>query len=343
MIWKPTTLWWIITGNCNLYCKHCYIEAPNKRYGQVSTKEAFFIVDKVMNNGITDFFITGGEPFLRKDILDIFQRIIDKDGKITGLDTNGTIINDNIILFLKKNNIFVNISHDGVNLTNKNRGKVIENKIIDTVNLLVDNNIKTNINTSLNPQNLNSLIELFDVLKKIKINKWLLFTPFNTGNYLENYRELSVKEELNIYKKIYDKWVNANKPFDIRLGNTYDSANPDTKWAKYVCEYFRDTITLFPDGQITPCCKYIIYDDYQKFPNIFDDDLKQIFDNSILSKIKNQLMTEILDYNPECKTCELLSECNAGCRMEAYLETKNLLLKDVRNCNLMKQTEHNYE
>jgi radical SAM protein with 4Fe4S-binding SPASM domain len=343
MIWKPTTLWWIITGNCNLHCKHCYIEAPAKKYGQVSTKDAFFIIEKIINHGITNFFITGGEPFLRNDILDIFQRIIDKGGRITGLDSNGTIINNEIILFLKKNNIFVNISHDGLNFTNKNRGGSIEKKVLDTINLLVNNNIKTNINSSLNPHNLNSLIELFDILKNIKINQWLLFTPFNTGNYLENYRELSIKDEADFYKKIYVKWLNANKPFEIRLGNTFDSTNPETEWENYVCEYFRDTITLFPDGQITPCCKYIIHNDYKNFPNIFDDDLKQVFHYSILSEIKNQLMVEVLNYNPECKNCKLLAKCNAGCRMEAYLETKDKLLKDIRNCNLMKETENYYK
>jgi len=338
MKWKPDTLWWIITGACNLRCKHCYIESPQNLYGQFTKEQTFEVVDKVMSAGIKKFFITGGEPFLRKDILDVFQRIINKGGKIMGLDTNGTIINDKIIDFLNRNEIFVNISHDGIDFTNKNRCAKIENTVLRNIKKLTNAGVKTNVNSSLNPENLDSLILLFDNLIDIKINQWLLFTPFNTGNYSKNYRELRVDEELKTYKTIYERWKKANQPFDIRLGNTFDSTNPETKWGKYVCEYFRSTITLFPDGQLTPCCKYIAHEDYEKFPNIFNQEITSIFENSLLSEIKNEKMTEILSQNPECTNCDLLDKCNTGCRMEAYLETKNVQIKDNRNCDLMKKS-----
>jgi radical SAM protein with 4Fe4S-binding SPASM domain len=336
--WKPDTLWWIITGACNLHCKHCYIEAPQNLYGQITTKQAFLVIDNVINNGITNFFITGGEPFLRKDILKIFKRIIDKSGKVIGLDTNGTIINNEIIRFLKGNKVFVNISHDGVDFTNKNRIASIEHNIIKNVKKLTDAGVKVNINSSLNPENSESLILLFNELLDLNIYQWLLFTPFNTGNYLKNYRKLAVDEELEIYEKIYKKWNNLNKPFEIRLGNIFDSTNPETKWNKYICEYFRDTITLFPDGQLVPCCKYIVHEDYQKFPNIFKHKLQDVLKNSLLNDIKKQEMNTIYKQNPECIDCNLLDKCNAGCRIEAYLETKNMEIKDKRNCELMKKS-----
>jgi radical SAM protein with 4Fe4S-binding SPASM domain len=338
MNWKPDTLWWIITGKCNLNCMHCYIEAPQKLYGQMTSEQAYFVVDKVMSYGIKNFFITGGEPFIRKDILNIFERIIDKGGFISGIDSNGTLINDTIITFLKGNNIFINISHDGINFTDNNRISIIEDKIIDSVKRLIESGVKTNINTSLNPENLQAIELLFDELVNLNINQWFLFTPFKTGNYTLNYPELTVSKEQEIYKIIYDKWVKADMPFDIRLGNTFDSKKTDDKWNKYVCEYFRNTITLFPDGQLTPCCKYIIHDDYDKFPNIFKHSEDEIFVNSSLADIKNLRMKEKLEFNKTCKACILLDKCNAGCRMETYLESKSEDMHDYRNCELMKKS-----
>lgn len=338
MNWKPDTLWWIITGTCNLHCKHCYIEAPQNLYGQITTKQALIVVDKVMEAGIKNFFITGGEPFIRKDILNIFQKIIDKGGKITGLDTNGTLLDDEIISFLKHNEIFVNVSHDGIDFTNKNRLAKIEDTVLKNIIKLTNAGVKTNINSSLNPENLDSIILLFDKLLNINIHQWLIFTPFNAGNYIKNYRKLKIDEEIRTYNKIYKKWKTNDKPFHIRLGNTFDSTSPETKWEEYVCEYFRDTITLFPDGKVLPCCKYIIHESYESFPNIFENKMDDIYTHSLLSEIKNKKMNEIYIQNPECENCNLLDKCNAGCRIEAYLETNNINTKDERNCKLMKKS-----
>ena len=338
MSWKPDTLWWIITGHCNLKCKHCYIEAPNRKYNQVSTEDAIFIVDKVMHNGIKKFFITGGEPFLRSDILVIFNYIINKGGVITGIDSNGTIISDEIINFLKTNNVFVNISHDGTNFTNWNRGADIESKTIETIKLLINNDIVTNINTSLFPDNTGNLLDLFDTLKDIKINQWLVFSPFYTGNYLGNYKKILLDEEVNMYKILYTKWEDEGKPFDIRLGNTFDSKNVATKWNNYVCEYFRETITVFPDGQLTPCCKYIAHKDYKLFPNIFKNSDDEIFTRSLLKDYKDLKFSDVIHANPDCISCDLLDKCNMGCPMESYLENGNFLERDNRNCTIMKQS-----
>ena len=336
MNWKPDTLWWIITGKCNLNCRHCYIEAPQNRYGEMSSEQAFVIVDKMISYGITNFFITGGEPFLRKDILNIFRRIIDSGGKITGIDSNGTLLNEKIITYLKLNDIFINISHDGVNFTNKNRVSSIEDKLISTIKKLTDFGVTTNINTTLNPNNLSGIDLLFDKLIDLNINQWFIFPPFNTGNYSMNYNQISIYNEQELYKKIYSKWINANKPFEIRLGNTFDSKKTDEKWTQYVCEYFRNTISIFPDGQITPCCKYIIHEDYKKFPNIFIHSKEQIFEDSLLVEIKNLEMSDKLMFNRSCQICDLADNCNAGCRMETYLESKSSFMRDKRNCELLK-------
>ena len=336
MNWKPDTLWWIITGACNLKCKHCYIEAPKGKYGQITTKQAFEVVDKVISAGIYKFFITGGEPFLRTDILSIFEHIYERGGKVTGLESNGTIMNEKILSFLKEKDIFVNISHDGINFMSKNRGGNIEDRILKTIKLLVDRGVTTNVNTVVIPNNKKAIIEIFYKLKDIKINQWLLFSPFNTGNYLENYRMLTPEEEIDVYKSIYNLWLKNNKPFHIRLGNTFDSTNPNTKWENYICEYFRNTITLFPDGQITPCCKYIIHKDYSRFPNIFKNSMEEILTDPLLVSFKNDKMENIFIHNPECRYCELLDKCNAGCRMESYLNNYSKYTKDHRNCKLMK-------
>ena len=343
LIWRPDTLWWIITGHCNLQCKHCYIGAPQKRYGQMTLSESKNVIDKVISNGITKFFITGGEPFLRKDIMKIFEYIYQKGGNITGLDSNGTFLNDGIINFLSVHNIFINISHDGINFTGLNRGIKNEEMLLNIVKKLIDKKIKTNINTIITPENIKNILKLFDKLKNYKINQWLLFAPFDYGNYKLNFNMLSAQKEADLYKKIYQKWLDANKPFDIRLGDTFDSAKLPTKWNTYACEYFFNTIVIFPDGQVTPCCKYIAHPDYNNFPNILKNSVQNILRNKTLLKYKTIEMNTIFALNPECYSCELMDKCNTGCRMDAFIAHNNILKKDERHCEVMKLTKNLYE
>ncbi|MFH0714686.1 MAG: radical SAM protein, partial [Candidatus Diapherotrites archaeon] len=64
---------WLITGHCNLKCKHCYIEAPSGRYGEPSFSQVKEIIEEFGKANVLSVQISGGEAFLRKD----FNKIID--------------------------------------------------------------------------------------------------------------------------------------------------------------------------------------------------------------------------------------------------------------------------
>jgi radical SAM protein with 4Fe4S-binding SPASM domain len=120
------------------------------------------------------------------------------------------------------------------------------------------------------------------------------------------------------------------------LSDTFDSSQNGKAGEIYVCEYFRNTITLFPDGQITQCCKYVTFPEYNQFPNIFTNNISEILNSELLLKHKNLLMKDFHQDNEECADCKNIARCNGGCRMEAYLESKNISSKCNRTCLLMK-------
>lgn len=81
---KPLVVDWQITSKCNRKCQYCY--GPQKEY-EISTKEAFKIVDILEKIGVKVVGITGGEPLLRADIVDIFKYIKSKNMAVC-LSTN---------------------------------------------------------------------------------------------------------------------------------------------------------------------------------------------------------------------------------------------------------------
>lgn len=342
MSWRPRKIYWIITGNCNLHCSHCYIRTEKKQYGEFSINQVFYAIDKAVDLGVKTFFITGGEPFLRDDILTILRYIYDKGCIVDGLDTNATLLSSKVIDFLVEKNIYINISHDGVGFYDKNRNIRFENMLLSVCNDAIKSGVKVNINTIVTPNNTENILHLFDKLIRIDICQWLLFAPFYYGSYSVKYSALMVDAEIGLYDMLYKKWISHGRPFDIRLGNVFDSSKQPAKWKTYMCEYFRDTVALFPDGQITPCCKYIAHPSYEKFPNIFRDSVMDILQSCLLLEYKNQLMKDFLQNNVHCSLCRHLSKCNGGCRMDAFLESNNMWAKCERLCSLMCKID-NYE
>lgn len=81
-----------LTYRCNLRCGFCYLLRRgllNKKMKELGTAEVFKVIDRFPAG--TRFYLSGGEPLLRRDIFGIIARI-KKAGSRFGLNTNGTLL-----------------------------------------------------------------------------------------------------------------------------------------------------------------------------------------------------------------------------------------------------------
>lgn len=92
-----------LTFRCNLRCAHCYCNLPpNDQEAiekELTTEEVFNIFDQIAEAGCLWLLITGGEPLLRKDFLEIYT-YAKKKGFLITLFTNGTLITPEIADYL---------------------------------------------------------------------------------------------------------------------------------------------------------------------------------------------------------------------------------------------------
>ena len=88
-----------VTERCNLGCAHCYINIPAGDQGahkrELKKAEIFGILDQIVDQGCLWLLLTGGEPFVRPDFLDIYT-YAKKKGLLVTLFTNGTTISTRI-------------------------------------------------------------------------------------------------------------------------------------------------------------------------------------------------------------------------------------------------------
>jgi Fe-coproporphyrin III synthase len=92
---------WNITRTCNLHCVHCYSDSDAQKYpGELSTEEATHVIDDLAAFRVPALLVSGGEPILRPDLLELIEYATGKGLRVT-LSTNGTLIDETVAAKLK--------------------------------------------------------------------------------------------------------------------------------------------------------------------------------------------------------------------------------------------------
>jgi len=140
-----------VTQRCNLNCLYCHREGQERSLKEISPEQIEKIVRTGKSLGITKLKITGGEPLLRGDILEIVEsssRYVDE----VSMTTNGTFLEE-LAADLKSRGLRrVNVSIDSLNPEHYKlaRGKDCLSKVLAGV--------ERAISVGLNPVKLNTVI-----------------------------------------------------------------------------------------------------------------------------------------------------------------------------------------
>jgi len=103
---------WAVNHACNLRCTHCYDVLPFHR-SDLSTVDALRVIDHLDHGGVTFIAFSGGEAFLRGDLLQLMEEC-KRRGIGFGARSNGTRITPRIAAKLKNLGIsVVGVSFDG--------------------------------------------------------------------------------------------------------------------------------------------------------------------------------------------------------------------------------------
>lgn len=89
------TAHWSITGRCNYRCKHCYMDAPDALLGELDHDTVMDIARQIVDAGILRVNLTGGEPLVRRDFLDIVDFLVDHHVIIHQIYSNGRLVTHN--------------------------------------------------------------------------------------------------------------------------------------------------------------------------------------------------------------------------------------------------------
>lgn len=98
---KPVSAMVEITTRCNLHCQFCYVADNHREQYDIPKGKLFRIIDQLAEMGCMQIILLGGEPFIRKDFLDIYNYIA-KNGIFIEIYSNGTLLRKDVLKEMKQ-------------------------------------------------------------------------------------------------------------------------------------------------------------------------------------------------------------------------------------------------
>ncbi|MEI3791274.1 MULTISPECIES: GTP 3',8-cyclase MoaA [unclassified Chryseobacterium] len=219
-----------IVDRCNLRCTYCMPENGLtwiKQKELMTDEEMLRICSVFTELGVDKIRITGGEPFVRKNSIELIQNISQLDG-LTDLSitTNG-LLTEQYIPQLKKFGIkSVNLSLDTLDkerffrITRRNSF----DQVMKTLDSLLQHHIKVKINTVvMEGENTEDIIPLVMLAKELPVDvRFIEEMPFNGSD-----TDISLKWNFTqIYSYIKDHFPEIQKTDDPKSSTSYSYKIP---------------------------------------------------------------------------------------------------------------------
>ena len=214
-----------ITSSCNLHCAGCYSRCNHATVdaapvSQLTDEEWLAIFREADEIGVSYILLAGGEPMLRRDIIEAAGKM---PNIIFPIFTNGTYLNDTYFkLFDKCRNLIPVMSIEGGREeTDERRGNGVYEKLIANMEALHDKELLFGVSVTVTTRNVRQAIsqEFLDTLAKrgCKLVVYVEFVPVT-----EESRELApgeaerriLKEGIARLRKEYQEMVFVSFPGD---------------------------------------------------------------------------------------------------------------------------------
>ncbi len=180
-----------ISTKCNLHCKGCYARSngiaedeDSERRQTLSPEQWRSIFTEAASLGINFSLLAGGEPMMRKDILEAVSEV---DDMIFPIFTNGTLIGPSYIDFLRKHlNLVPIISIEGTAMgTDERRGQGVFRRAMRSMELLKQEDLFFGTSITVTTENL-PLVTSKDFINQLrsygcKIVFYIEYVPTEPG------------------------------------------------------------------------------------------------------------------------------------------------------------------
>ncbi len=330
---RPYVVSWNLTYRCNLACEHCYLDAgPNPLVtsdafadrGELSTAECFAVADQIAELApecVT--ILTGGEPLLRRDILEIVAHAA-RLGLWVVVGTNGVRITENVAARLAASGARgLALSLDATDAASHDAFRNVRGAFDNTcegARILAEVGLPFLVQTTVARHNVDSLEAIATLAhERLGAKVWNLYflVPTGRGEYVSDLEPATYDAVLERLYQLQRRFegkmlVNAKcAPHHVRTTLAHDpnATLPRTyTGGAGGCPAGTHYLGIRPNGDLTPCPYLPVF-----AGNLRSNGLSELWHGSDLFR-QIRVRTGL---GGRCGDCELASACG-GCRARAY-------------------------
>ncbi len=324
----------IITGRCNLSCRHCGVSQPGE---DLSLKVWEAILDRLAEARVLELVISGGEPLFRKDFPEFLRLVLDRPFRFS-LNTNAVEMTPGIAGALadaggRLSSVMAGLDGPDAETHDALRGKGVFNRAVAgirngltaglplvtncTVTRLNWDRVRDSARYALNEVGVPAAKFTPLLAAQCGIPGWLHGDPVML---LSAGREIAGMEAegARVYGPLLSMYRLAEDALAGKLPREHGRA--------FGCGGCVNKLVVASDGGVIPC---------------------DFLDGFVLGRLPGQTLKEVLlsgktaefkeilsmprALNPECARCEYLPVCSGGCPVNPLL-TGDLPGKDELSC-----------
>ncbi len=309
-----------ITNRCQFKCDHCYVDKNRKN--DMDFKSYKKIIDELFEINCFTIILTGGEPLLNKDFKKMYLYAKEK-GMRVGINTNGFLINDEIIkLFNKYKPHQIEISVYGYNDYTYEQFTHYKNAfaaVNDNINNLINNKVNLKLKTVLTKRNVEYFEQIRDYCQQYDAEfryDYNIFPKVVSGLFKKNAESLSPEDIVMVIKK------NKNDIEYFKNAVSSLNENIETNNNIFQCSLGKDRIFIDSYGNIKPC---LVVD--------VKCNIKQYRIMEAVNMFRNSICKLHFSSDSKCKSCYKKKLCRY-CPGKFQLETGSYEIAPKEYCEL---------
>lgn len=307
-----------LTPRCNLGCRMCYVRLTPEQMAPIgrerTASEWLALAKEAKEAGFVFLLLTGGEPTLREDFIEIYEGLV-RMGLSISINTNGTLFDNKLKeAFHRCPPAQVNITLYGTSKEDylKQCGNVnAYEKVMDAIQWLQEENILLHLNATMIPSNVDRWQEFEEFAKarnlELRMTSYC-FPPVRRDDCKE-FERLSPEKagELSVQDTLYRDGQQAIDTRKEKLTQQLSSCKLDIG-DPMLCMAGRSQFWINWDGSMVPCGMLD-----RPSVNAFETGFTKAWE-----EIKSE--TEKIRLCPECTSCPDKQTC-MNCAAVTYTET----------------------
>jgi cyclic pyranopterin phosphate synthase len=267
-------------------------------------------IESAKNLGLNSVRITGGEPFLRDEVVGELLRCLDRMDIDTLVETNGTLFSAHTKKIMTEVQPKVMISMDGASsrgFASLRGNPHLFDSVVENIEFLRDSGLSVVCSMTIHRGNMNELDDFVNLTQNLGTARLLLYIEVGRARNMDS--KLTTQEMVQLIKKMNalmeeNPKISSNLPFAL--------LDPDVSY--YACKAGRESLALLPDGSVS-FCAYSAFEKDMVAGNIKETSLEEILENGEIFQQFHKIESSLQGV---CKLCIFKKYCQGSCRAWAY-------------------------